>query len=552
MPMSAATIPRAVALPRPAARARTAAAHVAVALAVVAVLLPGLRDVPIAVDEPVYHFVARQNVEAWYRALATTPAFAVSDAGIRQYWGYNHEHPGFPRLLAATPDFFLRGWPDPLVALRFGSALLAVLLVFEVFHFTRRCAGATAGAFAAAAVLLIPCLYGHACIAAMDFPVAVLGFLATAAFARGIERPRWAVLFGIWLGLALSSKINAAFTAIPLVLWALAYHRRASAPNLFALLLVAPLAWLATWPWLWHDTANRLLEYFQFHKGHAVLNAAYFGQVYSGTPPPWHYPFYFLLVSVPLAILVPSVIGVAGAFAGVLHQRARSEHVLLVAAMLTPVLVLALPGVPKYDGARLILGAFPFVACLAGIGFSQALAPLARRPAVAPLAAVLLLAPAAVVLYRLHPFEGYSYYNWLAGGTRGAFERGFSAAAWGLVDRSTVAYLNQHGKPGDALYPGTGASLPLRGYAALGLLRQDFKFEDRADWIVVEYNRAYANWADWWPFYRDEHPWYDRVHQVEADGTPVLGLFRARREPRRDANGKVATALVRPPDAAQR
>lgn len=540
---------------------RSIALHAAAATVIIAVLLPGLRDVPVSRDDGVYLHIAH-NVQEWLQALATSPRVAISDDGVQRYWGENHEHPSVARLLAAGPSLVLRSWLDPIVSMRLGGALLAVLLVLDAFHFMRRYFGTAAATFAAPSILLIPCVYGHACIAAMDFPAAALGLLATTAFVRGTERPVWALLFGVYMGLALNAKINAAFVPLPLILWAFVYRRQESTLNLFALLVVTPAIWVLTWPWLWHDTAARLLEYLSFHLHHHQGNSAFFGNVYADQPPPWLYPIVYLIVSVPVPILLPALAGVAAMATDLARRRpTQPELVLLLAGLVTPVLVSAVPNIPKYNGPRLFLGAFPFVACLAGVGFSRVLLPVALRlsqrwqPGASRLVAcalgATLLIPAAVVTARVHPFEPYSYYNSLVGGTTGAFRLGLSSVHWGMANLATVEYLNRHGGPGDVLYDNTGASVPLRAYQAEHKLRSDFRWGKHPDWVVLEYNLAYSNWYDWWMFYEDRHPRYERVLQIEAAGAPVLGVFRVRAEPVRDASGKIIPTLVVPPESGQ-
>jgi hypothetical protein len=326
---------------------------------------------------------------------------------------------------------------------------------------------------------------------------------------------------------------------VPLVLWALAYRRRECLTTLAAGALIAPLVWATAWPWLWHDAPARLAEYFRFHRQHHNPNAAYFGQIYDGNTPPWHYVWLYLVASTPVGILLPAALWIAGAVHDLARrQRPEPTAALLCAAMLAPVVVGSLPGVPRYDGPRLFLNAFPFVACLAGIGFSREVLPMCAhaagdrwRGALATMAASVLLGSAAVGLWRIHPFEAYSYYDGLIGGPRGAFELGLSPVLWAMADRTSVATLNRSGAPGEVVYTSTGATLPLRAYQQAGLLRDDLAFGARPDWVVLEYNLAYSRWPDWRPLYDDRHRWYDRVLQVEADGAPVLGVFRARAEP---------------------
>jgi Dolichyl-phosphate-mannose-protein mannosyltransferase len=534
------------------------ALHFAAAATILLLLYPGLHDVPITRDEAVYQYTARV-AQSWFRALANDPLAAVSDEGIRRYWSPIPEHPEVAKVLAALSSTLFGRWFDPIVAYRLGNALLAVLLVFEIFHFMRRYFGLSAAFFAATSTLLIPPLYGHACITAMDFPMAALGLLATTAFVRGLERPAWAVIFGVYLGLALNTKINGAFVAIPLVLWAALYRRKDCALNLYALLVIAPVVCILTWPWLWHHTFERLLGYGLFHLHHSLNRAIYFGRIYADEPAPWPYPFVYFFVTIPIVVLLPMAAGALQAAVGpILGRRPQPELVLLLLALLTPVIVCALPHIPRYDGPRLFLNAFPFVACVAGVGFAQVLVPGLRR-LLSPLASITapiepvvlgaaLLLSAASSVWRIHPFEPYSYYNLLVGGTAGAVRRGLSPVQWAMAGRKTVDYLNRHAHRGDVIYNRTGATAPLQEYQIVGLLRRSLKWGERPDWVVLDYNLAYSDWSDWWLFYDDKHPRYEKVSEIRADGVPVLGIFRARSQPLRDAAGAIASTAVMPLD----
>jgi hypothetical protein len=162
-------------------------------------------------------------------------------------------------------------------------------------------------------------------------------------------------------------------------------------------------------------------------------------------------------------------------------------------------------------------------------------------------AAALFLWPTFLSLWSIHPFEAYSYYNVLTRGPSGAFEIGLSPVMLAMSDRSVVEYLNEHARPGETIYGATGASAPLKGYQQLGLLKRDLRWGRRPEWVVLEYNLAYSDWPDWWPFHRNLHPWYRRVYEVKVSGAPVLGVFRARDRMWRDPSGNVPRTTLKPP-----
>ena len=326
-------------------------------------------------------------------------------------------------------------------------------------------------------------------------------------------------------------------------------RRRAGLPNLAAAAALTLPFWILTWPWLWHDGTARLVEYFQFHRAHHNPNAAYFGEVYVRRAPPWHYAPFYLLVATPLGILLPAVASLAGLVADLTRAAPRRPTSFCSCLLIHARALCAWPSVPRYDGPRLFLNAFPFVACLAGAGFARSLdllgGALGKPLAGAGRAALgaLLLGSAALGLWRVHPFEPYSYYNALIGGPSGALRLGLSPVLWAMADRRSVDHLNRFARAGDVMYSNTGATLPLRAYRAAGLLRSDLEFGTRPQWVVLEYNLAYARWRDWRLFFGDRHPWYERVLQIEAAEAPVLGVFRARAIPR----GTPSPGLVQPP-----
>ena len=122
----------------------------------------------------------------------------------------------------------------------------------------------------------------------------------------------------------------------------------------------------------------------------------------------------------PEAIVIPFVLNVGSLIPAVgFEEVARG--------------LFGLPGVPVYDGVRLFLHVFPFVACLAGVGGVSAARWLRSRgvserwtlPAVLAVAIVQLVPTAGTI-----PF-GLSYYNLLAGGPAGAERLGFETTYWG-------------------------------------------------------------------------------------------------------------------------
>ena len=394
----------------------------AVAFCLVALTLEGPG---IAWDEPSSIFPGWSYVQ-WFAHL---PSLPFSPAELDRFWAPNHEHPPFAKVLMGFSQIALGG--SPLLASRLAVAALFAVLVEMVFSFGWRHFGELAGAMAAASLVCMPRVFGHAHLAALDVPMAFAWFLAVAAFARAIERGshRAAALAGACFGLALLTKINAIFLPIVFAAWGLAFHRRRALVPLAWTLGLGVVVFVAGWPWLWPDVPGRILAYLR-PTWRVSIPVKYLGTVWSDKAAPWHYPLVMSAVTVPAGVLFLAVVGLVVAARAFLRDR---HHSLVLANLAVTLGVFVLPGVPKYDGVRLFLPAFPFLALLAGIGGVRCWEWVARRWPRRPWRP--LLATAAFFLSQLvgiawfHPCE-LSYYNALVGGLWGAEKLGFETTYW--------------------------------------------------------------------------------------------------------------------------
>jgi 4-amino-4-deoxy-L-arabinose transferase-like glycosyltransferase len=375
-----------------------------------------------------------------------SPGF--SREAIYTAWGPNHEHPPLAKiwigLVRHAVQFIVPGFPN-LVASRLATAMLFAVLVALIYTEGSRL-GPAAGISAALFALFMPRLFAHAHFAALDLPMALAWFAAAYAFARGIRNTRWAVAAGVLFGAALLTKINAVFIPLPLILWAVLAHRKKAILPAALLLGIGAVVFFAGWPWLWHDTAARLRVYlFNTTLNRSVIAVYYLGKIYSERYAPWHYPFVLTLFTVPLGILVCLVLGLKQVFkwetepgddrpCGITPLFAAINFVAIL-------LVSALRWAPKYDGVRLFLPLFPFVALLAGVGFQRLWERYGRRRS-RPVVACVFVALQALGIVLYHPYET-SYYNLLCGGLPGAQKLGLETTYWGDVYADPVfEYIN--------------------------------------------------------------------------------------------------------------
>ncbi len=502
-----------------------------ICLAAAASVQPG-----ITWDEPTYA-AAGYCYCLWFANLS---ADSLGRGAIKDSWEPNHEHPPAAKLAygASAALATALGLPQFLaarLAAAAGFAALAGLVcLFVSLHF-----GRPAGVLAAAALALMPRVFGHGHLAALDVPAALAIFAATMVFADVHARKSTAAVAGLLWGVALLTKINAVFLPVVLVPWALwCFGRRAVLPCVI-FLAIGGATFLGGWPWLWHDTVSRVQEY-AVNKaerlgaqnrptGTTSVPVYYLGQIYRDNPAPWHYPFVMILVTVPVGLLVFAGIGIPAA----LRRKpsasrddkgsgTRTIGALILSSALMPLLVQALPMVPKYDGVRLFMPAFPFVACLAGIGAAWTW----RRFRAGKTVVLAVLAVYAAALAWTHPYE-LSYYNEAVAGAWGAHKLGFETTYWGdTVNSEVIGFVNEHCPDGSVI------DVRPRYIDFLPGMKETISFAARRpgsrppDFLIVFPRQGYLGETDM-RLLRERNP----LRQWTYLGVPQCLLFDMRRQP---------------------
>jgi hypothetical protein len=317
------------------------------------------------------------------------------------------------------------------------------------------------GALTSLALVLMPRVYGHAHLAALETMTnltCTAAVLAVAVWWSGPVPPTWraAFLAGILLGLALLTKIQAVLIPVPVVAWALIRWRRTAILPVLVWGLTALAVFFIAWPYLWLDPVGHLLEYLGRTTNRVSLYCYYFGIRYSDTVVPWHYPFVMFAVTVPLGMhglgfLAAGSGTIRRSFGKAVENADEQSDVdlwrnrLLLGCVAFPLIVFALPGVAVYDGERLFLTAFPLWAIFVGRGAALAFRAIASRIGIrlATIGMSVLIVLQIMANLRVHPAY-LSYYNIAVGGLSGAEKLGLEMNYWGdsvtrsLLESATV------------------------------------------------------------------------------------------------------------------
>lgn len=472
-----------------------------VGLFVFALLVGSASGYGLTYDEPVYTSRAMRAGQ-WLGLVLTAPGEACRREVIDRLWDpRGDEQAGLMKLIAwpvaGATQTVLPTLP-PLAAVRAGTALVVALLCGLLYVFLAGTLGRLEALFGTVGLLAMPRVFTHCHLMAMDAPVMAWSALAVMAAylaaRQGGARRRcwlWAALLGLAFGAAIATKVNGFFIPAIVLPWLWLYRRRACWAALAGMALLGPLVFLASWPWLWYDTAARLGRYLAFFFRHYPVGVTYFGHVYSVAP--WHFAPVMLLITTPVVVLLLAGVGLrqavarprrsaesaAGAVAGTDWRRALLA--LMAWALVCNLLPSCLPSSPKYNGVRLFLPVFVPLVLLAAAGFGGVARRVAARPGtsererrlVLGLLLVAALAPGLYATAHSYPY-GMSYYNLLIGGPRGAMARGMETTYWGDTFLAAVPWLNQHASPGARVWinvPGFVTSMQM--YQSFGLMRPD-------------------------------------------------------------------------------
>ncbi len=558
----------------------------------VAMLLATANDLAMSRDESFYVSAAEQYGR-WFETLAKDPADALTRETIDRFWVHNHEHPSLPKSLFALSNLAQEKWQifdTASKAHRFPAMVSAGLILWLIFIFGARSYGRAAGAFAALAFAAMPRPFYHAHLNCFDVPIVLTTLFTTYCYWRSLEKPSWALMAGIALGLSLETKHNTwILPGIYLIHWTFVVwrerRRRKSGRDeratyvpwwFFGMLVLGPAIFILLWPWMWHDTLVRLDRYGGFHVNHEHYVYQFLGESWWEPPFPVSVPFVLTWYTLPAITCLLALAGIASRARALLpagldarfwrngrvEADARATDVLFFGCLLAPMLAIALPTSPIFGGTKHWFTAYPFLALFAGVGFRRlaivaqrivhARLPRAVSTAVPVLLAGVCLAPAVVQTAHAHPM-GLAFYSYPAGGLPGAADDGMNRHFWGYIHGGLADWFRETMPDGGTVY------LCDATWGSWHMMQRDGLIPDNirgvgdigsADYAMVHHEEHFAE-VDFqaWMAYGSVEP----VKVLSYDGVPMVSVYenprvRARAERRQAAEER--GERIRPPRRA--
>ncbi len=403
-------------------------------------------------DDARYYMEAAKNYSSYF--TEGYKGFRYFDKNfIDRYWMFNNEHPSFAKLLMAGGYLFfhkLLGVNPEFVTFRYGISIMALILLLFIFDFTRRVFSLKAAVFASLFFIFLPRTFFHARVATLDFTVGAASFIFVYSYYRAFTSKFWTVMTGITFGLALATKLNAPFMVVPVVIHYLIIKRedifkkrsiKALFPRQFiSMLIISMPLFFMIWPWMWHDTVNRMSNYISFHTKHYGILMYYLGEIYREPRPPFTAPLVMTLMTVPVMVLFFSAV-----LPFIYRKKDSSENsplMLVTLAALFSVFPVIISPV-FYSGVKLFQPLFPFLAIMAGLGLALTLekAEIKKREIKYGFA-VLIFIPQIIGFISVSP-NHLSYYNEISGGTKGALIHGMERHYYDLFYNDISTYFNE-------------------------------------------------------------------------------------------------------------
>lgn len=489
-------------------------------------------------DDARFYMSAAKSYSSYFENCGLTMK-CFNQSAIDRYWKENSEHPPFAKLLMASGYFVFHKklkMLDEIRALRIGISLFAVVLLLFIFSFTRRAFSFNAAVFASLFFIFLPRTFFHARVATLDFAVAGTSFIFVYCYWRGFSSKFWAWMTGFAFGIALATKLNAPFMVLP-VLMHFFYVKRHEfrknpvktmfAPQFVSMLLFSLPVFFMMWPWMWHLTIKRFGSYVSFHMHHYGILMYYLGKIYSTPRPPWHGPLVMMLLTTPvITLLFASVSPLLYKWKN--EKENFSPMLLVILSAVVSISALMFLPAPYYSGVKLFQPFFPFLAVIAGTGLYFVLKGVTIIPEKYKFApAVLMFIPVIFSMIDLK-HDHLSYYNEIAGGTKGASMYGNEQHYYDLFYRDMTDFFNKECakkvcrvsfEPNAKEYDPSSGILKRAGY-----LTNNFRFSNsgRADYFVLTHEYRWRQY----PFILRNSKKLEKIYTIERQGVDLVTVFR--------------------------
>jgi hypothetical protein len=255
------------------------------------------------------------------------------------------------------------------------------------------------------------------------------------------------IIAGIILGLTTSIRVLGPLAGLIVGLYALwRKGKRAQAP-LLAYAVITLIVMYLTWPYLWSDPFNHIIESINTMSTFPWLGTVlYNGVYYQPDKLPWSYLPVLLSIQFTEPVVALSGVGLVISVYNFIRRKNVDLLGFISVWFLIPVFLIVITYRPLYDNFRQLLFLTPPIFILCGVGIDALFRVIKKWKRFCQVALIfIIILPGVYNGLKLHPYE-YIYYNSLVGGTGGAFRR-FETDYWMTSSREVAKFLSRTAQP---------------------------------------------------------------------------------------------------------
>ncbi|RMF93110.1 MAG: hypothetical protein D6734_10850, partial [Candidatus Schekmanbacteria bacterium] len=501
-------------------------------------------DIGITCDEAWINDSAAHSFAQWMSLSLKTilkgnfSTFRSKETIEKFFGGHFHYHPPFGRIMHSFSLILFGNLVGDIKALRISPEMMFSIVCVLVFLITLSLSDYISAITASVCLLFMPRMFGHGHIFALDMPITFMWLLTIFFFIKSDEKRIYKVLFVVFLGLSFATKAHSLLIPLSILLWIIIFPSKKKFQLLTIGTLLGVIIFYIANPWLWVNLNSHIEEFISGMSSHTsdfVVKTYYLGRKYDSNAVPWHYPFVLSFFTIPAPILLFTIVGIISALKILINRLKNlfktksftateklNIFIFINAFILFPVISLGFA--PAYDGTRLFLPAFPFLAILSGTGFYKFINLIFTegRKLGKWILASLIIASSAISLFDAHPFE-LSYYNIFSGGIKGAQRIGLETTYWGdAFNNDVISFMNERlrGKRinGRALFN----SILFDYYHQYGILSNDIVYDAlNYDYLLINRREGLLNDEDF--FYIEEiKPLFSNKYK----GTALFSIYK--------------------------
>ncbi|MBN3040683.1 MAG: glycosyltransferase family 39 protein [Candidatus Omnitrophica bacterium] len=273
----------------------------------------------------------------------------------------------------------------------------------------------------------------HKLIDKKSIPLAVLHALACAILINirqiGIILPILTISY--ILIETLKAKENKAKNAIILVFY------------FIALLLLVYLFW----PLIWYKPHLTLIKAIQKISANSWnLETLYRGNYIKGSDLPWHYPFVWMAITIPISYIIAFVLGLFSLFK---NKKMQKYLFFPLTGLFLPIIGVIIFKISIYDGWRHLFFVYPFFIIIALTGLDslflmiKKISPESLYKMIIFIIILATIASPLVFMIKYHPYQNL-YFNRLAGRDMKQIKENYELDYWGLSYRRALEYILAH------------------------------------------------------------------------------------------------------------